>query len=497
MKAVILAAGIGSRLRPLTNDKPKCLVRICGKSLLEYQLDAHRVAGVKDIYIVVGYEAQAVRDYCKHIKDLNIHIVESVNYETTNNMYSLYLLREHLKGEAFILNNADLAIDNEIVNKMVQDKRQDLIMVDTSQYNDESMKISVDKKGVITDISKKIDEKNSYGCSIDYYKFSPETSKTLFAEVERTVEKEENLNQWTEVALQELMQARAISMEPIHTDGLRWMEVDNYEDLAIADMLFSDFDTTFADIDALFLDLDGTVYLGGNIIPGSDAFIQKMQKLGKKVYFLSNNSSKDKKQYVTRLKKLGIKAKEEDVILSTDGLIHYLKEKKVESVYVVGTKALSAQIEESGIRVTDEKPEYVVVGYDTELTYEKLVKASQLMHAGVEVIATHCDTVCPTDNGPVPDAGAILEMLRVTTGKEALKIFGKPEPSMVTFALDANEIDPQRAVMIGDRLYTDMKLAELAGMKSLLVLSGETSRDDIEQLEEYPTLTVSSLAKLV
>ncbi|GHV66169.1 hypothetical protein AGMMS49928_00200 [Spirochaetia bacterium] len=497
MKAVILAAGIASRLRPLTTNRPKCMVRVCNKPLLEYQLDAYRRANVKDIYIVAGYEAQAIRDYCNRIADLNIHVIESVDYKTTNNMYSLYLTRDYVKNEAFILNNADLIIDGNMVNMMVQDTHPDLIMVDTSQYNDESMKIRVNENGDIIDISKKISEQDAYGCSIDYYKFSSRTSKILFDTIEDIIENQKNRNQWTEVALQLLLQNQAIKMQPINTNRLPWVEIDNYADLSIADALFSDIDANLKNIELLFLDLDGTVYLGNTIIDGSREFIEKMKKAGKSIYFLSNNSSKDKKQYVEKLKMFNIEAKEDNIILSTDGLVHYLNEKGIKSVYVVGTEALVAMIENSGISVSDVNPEYVIVGYDTELTYEKLAKAGLFINRGIEVLATHCDMVCPTPEGAIPDAGSMLKLLEAATGKTPKEIFGKPHASMIYHILEKNGIQPKHAAMIGDRMYTDMKLAENAGIKSILVLSGETTRDDVQEADIHIDLIVPSLRALL
>src|SRR5690606_15301721 len=118
MIGVILAAGVGSRLRPMTNNKPKCLVTTAGKAILQYQIDAYREAGIDQLVIIVGYEGNAIRQYCKHIKDIKITILENSDYEITNNMYSLYLAKNHVEGSPFILNNADLSIDSKIVQKL-------------------------------------------------------------------------------------------------------------------------------------------------------------------------------------------------------------------------------------------------------------------------------------------------------------------------------------------------------------------------------------------
>jgi len=159
MIGVILAAGVGSRLRQMTNKKPKCLVASAGKPILQYQLDSYKNDGVKEIYIVVGYEGSAVKEYCKHIKDIKIYIVENEIYEDSNNMYSLYLLKDVIKGEQFILNNADLTIEDTLITMMLNDERGDLVAVDTGMFNEESMKVSVNDEKKIVDIAKRITKK--------------------------------------------------------------------------------------------------------------------------------------------------------------------------------------------------------------------------------------------------------------------------------------------------------------------------------------------------
>jgi len=497
IKAVILAAGVASRLRPLTNNIPKCMVRIYGKSLLEYQLDAYREANIKEIFIVVGYKANLIIDYCNKIKDLNITIIENKEYLTTNNMYSLYLVKNIIKNNAFILNNADLIIEKDIVKLMVQDKRSDLIMVDTEQYNNESMKICIDNNKNIIDISKEIPKNLAYGCSIDYYKFSKEFSILLFDKIEDIIEKEKVLTKWTEVAIQDLLKSKSLIMQPISIQGKQWLEIDDYTDLEISEKLFSSIRPDLSSIDMLFIDLDGTIYLDDKLIEGSDLFIQRMKEMGKKIYFVSNNSSKSKIQYVNKLKYLNINAVEEDIILSTDGLLNYLKEKDVKTVYVVGTKALCTQIKNCGINISDINPEYIVVGYDTELTYEKLATACILLKNEVEIIATHCDLVCPTSKGVIPDIGSILKIFEVAVGKTPMIVFGKPEASMISHLLSKHNIKHEKIAIIGDRLYTDMKLAENSGIKSILVLSGETQRIDVQNTNIHLDLLVPSLRHLL
>ena len=495
MIGLILAAGVGSRLRPMTNTKPKCLVRTAGKAILQYQLDSYKKAGITDIFIVVGYEGEAIRQYCKHIKDMNITIVENVDYETTNNMYSLYLLKDIAKGNPFILNNADLSVDVDIVKTLLEFPNANAVAVDTSLFNDESMKVVVQDE-VIVDISKKITHDKSFACSIDFYKFSAESSSIFFSEIIRIIEGENNLKDWTEVAMQRLFQSGRLQFKPCDIAGKEWVEIDNYEDLALSDRKFSAIDKELSKIEAVFLDLDGTIYVGSQVIVGVAQAIDKLRQSGKKIYFLSNNSSKSKNDYIKRLALYGISAALEDIILSTDGVLRYLKAADVENVYVLGTNSLKKTFIDNGFNIDGFSPEYVVLGYDTEITYQKLVAACKFINDGVDILATHCDDFCPSEYGPIPDIGAITEMIRITTGRSPKKVFGKPNKEMLSEFLRDNNIAPETALIVGDRLHTDIRLAHELGAKSLLVLSGETKRDQLEESQYAPNYVLGSLATI-
>ncbi len=496
MIGVILAAGIGSRLRPMTNTKPKCLVTTAGMPILRYQIDAYKAAGITELVLVVGYEGGAIRDYCKHIKDLDIHIVENPDYETTNNMYSLYLTRKFVGGNEFILNNADLSIDSSIVFDLLHHPASDAIAVDSSVYNGESMKVSVNAQGVITNIAKTISEADAFACSIDFYKFSRESSQVFFAEIERIIETEQNVKDWTEVAMQRLMQEGRLQFKPCDIQGKRWVEVDNYEDLALSDRLFSGLDEKLENIDNVLLDLDGTVYVGNRVVDGVADVIRKLRGKGKNIYFFSNNSSKTKPEYVARLAKLGIEAQEAQIVLSTDGLIDYLRRGKVENIHVLGTKAFKKALLDEGFRIDSDRPEYVVLGYDTELEYGKLSTVCRYINDGVDMLATHCDIFCPTEHGPVPDIGAVIEMLKATTGKVPVKVFGKPNAAMIEPLIREFMLDPKRTMIVGDRLHTDIRMARNFKCYGMLVLTGDTSRDQVEGSEDQPDFILNSIGDL-
>ena len=255
------------------------------------------------------------------------------------------------------------------------------------------------------------------------------------------------------------------------------------------------------EIDAVFLDLDGTIYLGGELIPGAIDFLKRCKEKGVKRFFLSNNSSRSVKQYLKKLHNFGIPAEEEDVLLSTHDLLSWLAKKNITQTWLIGTEGMREMLEERGITTDSENPEYVVLGYDTEINYEKISIASIHMHAGVPLVASHPDMVCPSPDGGLPDVGAYLAMLKVTTGVEPEHISGKPNAGMILHKIEELGLLPERCAMVGDRLYTDIAMANRAGCVGVLVLSGEATMDDVVELnegaEQMPTIIVNSVAELL
>ena len=409
-------------------------------------------------------------------------------------MYSLYLLKEHIYNRDFILNNADLVIDEQLVSKLINDERANLVAVDKGKYINESMKVSVDVSGKIDNISKLLDKKCSYGCSIDFYKFSSESSSIFFDKICNIIEGEGNIRDWTEVAMQKLFYNGLLEFYPFNVDGMPWVEVDNYDDLLLADQIFSQQNKKICEYQVFCLDLDGTVFIGENPIPGVADKINELKSLGKTVRFLSNNSSKCKSEYVELLCSFGISCSEEDIFISSDSAISYLKKLNVKKVYVLGTPSLETYVRECGIEICEDSPEFILVGYDTTLTYSKLVKASNLINKGIDFIATHSDRVCPTPYGPVPDVGLITDILEKTTGNNVYKVFGKPSKEMIDNIINNESVNIDDIIMVGDRLYTDIQMASDAKISSLLVLSGETKRDELEYSSVLPTYILKDLS---
>ena len=257
-----------------------------------------------------------------------------------------------------------------------------------------------------------------------------------------------------------------------------------------------DLNNIFHDKKIFFLDLDGTVYLGDKLISGADKFLEALRKNNVNYYFLSNNSSRSKQDYVAKLERMGIPAKLDQIILSTDGVIEFLRKKNIKNTYVLGTKSMKNMFSQAGIQPDSDDPDYVILGYDTELTYEKLKTTSLFLTQGKKFIAAHCDIVCPSPEGPLPDVGAMLALLEQATGRKPERIFGKPNPEMIKHILDKHEASTDQIVMVGDRIYTDMELAQRLNCDFILVLSGETTKKDLEALDSPPALVVENLGQL-
>ena len=250
-------------------------------------------------------------------------------------------------------------------------------------------------------------------------------------------------------------------------------------------------------IKAVFLDLDGTIYLGDSLIDGALDFLGRLEERGIKRYFLSNNSSKSVEQYVEKLRDLGIDADKDEVLLSTHDLISWLSKKEVTSTFLVGTEGMRSMLEEQGIETSSEQPEFVVLGYDTEISYEKLATASIHLHEGVQLVASHPDMVCPSPRGGLPDTGAYMSLFKATTGVGPVHVCGKPNKGMILHKVEDLGLKPSECCMVGDRLYTDIEMADRAGVYGILVLSGEASVDDVEEGELRPSLVVNSIAELL
>ncbi|WP_435174863.1 HAD-IIA family hydrolase [Halorussus sp. AFM4] len=505
MKGVILAAGIGSRLRPLTLRKPKSCVTVDGTPVLARQLRAYADAGVTDVTVIAGYLADDVRDCCADVADdrpeLDVTVRESEVFANTDNMYSLYLAREAVAGEPFVLTNGDVVFEPELLADLVEADADSAVATDTATHSGEAMKVTVGDDGRVTHIAKSVPEEVAHGVSTDAYRFSADFSALLFEEITGTIEREGDYDGWTEAAIDRIVKNRDHDLEPADVSGRRWVEIDDHQDLRAADRRFSSL-SPLGEKEAVFFDLDGTVYLDDELVAGVDEAVAALRERGVDVYFLSNNSSKWKDDYAERLTGLGIPADPDDVLLSTDGVVRHLRRTDPDGVFVLGTDEMRAAVADAGVdAVTDpgsgeDAPDAVVVGFDTDLTYEKARKATLAIRDGATFLQAHPDAVCPTAEGFVPDCGAIAAMIERATDRRPARVFGKPGPEMVAPVLDREGYAPEDVVVVGDRLETDVRLAEAVGCESVCVLSGEATRDEIEASDRRPTLIAPTAGAL-
>ncbi len=247
------------------------------------------------------------------------------------------------------------------------------------------------------------------------------------------------------------------------------------------------------------LDMDGTIYLDEDLFPGTKPFLEAVKERGGRYLFLTNNSSRSVDAYVDRLARMGIEAGREDFLTSTDALIDHLKGRPPYKLcYVFGTESFRAQLEGTGIPVTAERSDEVdclLIGFDTELTFQKLEDACILLNRGVDFIATNPDWVCPTWYGSVPDCGSVCEMLYRAAGRRPL-VIGKPKPAMVELAIKRTGFTPEQTLVVGDRLYTDIAAGVNAGVDTAFVLSGEGTRADLAASEVKPAWVFDDIAAL-
>ncbi len=247
---------------------------------------------------------------------------------------------------------------------------------------------------------------------------------------------------------------------------------------------------------AFFFDLDGTIYLGNKIFDGVHELIKLLKERNKKFFFLSNNSSKSTSDYLLKLKKLKLDATLDNIIISQHPTIDFLKKEGYKKVFLMGNKSLKEEFKEEGFEITEDNPEILVLGFDQELTYQRLVKASEFLQNDIPYIATHLDDRCPTEDGYIPDAGGIASLLYKTVERMP-RVFGKPNKEMILFKLQQIGVSPEDAVMFGDRLYTDIKMGINAGVTTCLVLSGESTLEMAEISENKPDFILEGVWKLL
>lgn len=248
------------------------------------------------------------------------------------------------------------------------------------------------------------------------------------------------------------------------------------------------------------LDMDGTIYMGSTLFPFTKKFLSTLTANGIGYSFLTNNPTKSLADYVKKLQKIGIEATEEEVYTTAVATIEYIKMKYPEAkrLFILGTPSMVAEFERAGfISVPDdpaERPDVLVVAFDMTLEYSRLCRAAWWAKQGIPYIATNPDKVCPTDQEVIlVDCGSMCKCIEYATDRQPDIVIGKPNPDMLSgikhkYGLQADEI-----AMCGDRIYTDVKMAQNAGALGVLVLSGETTLETALNSNPQPPITAKNI----
>jgi HAD superfamily hydrolase (TIGR01450 family) len=252
-------------------------------------------------------------------------------------------------------------------------------------------------------------------------------------------------------------------------------------------------------------DLDGTIYLGDGLLPGAKRLVLKLRELGKRVIFLSNNPTKDPKMYAEKLGTLGLKTPASEIVNTVVTMTEWLlREHPEATVFPISEEPLKNSLSEAGIRISEDPGEIdiVIASYDRTFDYRKLQIAFDAIwfYERAMLVTTNPDRYCPLPGGRgEPDAAAIVAAIEACTGTKCRVNVGKPDPIMLETVMDLIGLDAQDCVVSGDRLYTEIRMAKGAGIPSAIVLTGETTEDDLvgEPAENLPDYVLERIDQLV
>ena len=246
------------------------------------------------------------------------------------------------------------------------------------------------------------------------------------------------------------------------------------------------------------LDLDGTVYLGDKLIGNMVSTLNKIRNSGRKIIYLTNNSSKSASKYLEKLKRLGIYESGDEVYTSLMAAAEYLVAVMPEKrVFVLGTEDAKRELAKKGVKIAEQGADVALLCYDTEMTYDKIVCFNNLLAGGAEYIATHPDFTCPADGPFVPDAGSFIKLFEASSGRVPSLICGKPYEIMGEALLRKFGGQKRQFVMVGDRLNTDIAFAKNNGFFSILVLSGETDSALYKKSSVKADLALNDLNEII
>lgn len=245
--------------------------------------------------------------------------------------------------------------------------------------------------------------------------------------------------------------------------------------------------------DGYLIDLDGTMYSGQQEIPAAQTFIKRLHHYNMPHLFVTNNSARTPEATAEKLRSLAIPATAENILTSSMTTARLLAAHGLSSVYIIGEDGLQEAVRQQGLTVTADHPDAVVIGIDRQINYDKLSKALLALQAGARFYSTNADVVIPDGAGFLPGNGSLTAVLSTAIGCQPFFI-GKPEAYMLEDALTFMQCDASRVLMVGDNYDTDIRAGMNAGLDTLLVHTGVTTKAMLRQHDQQPTYTIDSLA---
>jgi 4-nitrophenyl phosphatase len=482
--AIVLAAGESQRF-----GQPKQLLPVGNKTMIQHVVDVVLYSPVQQVIVVLGCRAAEIE---ASVADRPVQVV--VNQEWKSGLSSsvqagLSAVEPEVSAAIFILADQP-GVTAEVIAKLVERYRENRapIVVPTHQgrrgnpvlFNRslfaELLQVKGDQGGrqLITEHAGRVEEVEV-------------GTEAIFTDID-TADDYRTANLQTPNAPNK---TSASSVEPFGTPTLRpgSGQASNFQP-PISSL------QPPTSINSLIIDLDGVLYRGGEAIVGAQEFIALLQREGVPFLLLTNNSTRTPGQYVKKLGEMGITIEESDVLTSAQATALYLEAiaRPGARVYAIGEEGLRAALRDK-YTITEEGADFVVVGMDSQLTYERLRASTLLIRGGARFIATNPDKTLPTEEGLVPGNGAILAAFEAATGVAPF-VVGKPEPAIFDLALARMGVGKEGAAVIGDRLETDILGGQRAGLSTILVLSGVTSRQELENSTIKPDLVFESVRQL-
>ena len=252
--------------------------------------------------------------------------------------------------------------------------------------------------------------------------------------------------------------------------------------------------------DAYIFDLDGTVYLGDRLLPTAGETITRLRAIGKRTVFLSNNPTRTRAEYAAKLTRLGLSTPASDVINSSFVMVDFLQKRiPAAKLFVVGEQSLCDELSHGGFILTNEATavDAVIASFDRTFNYQKLQIAFDAINNGARFFATNADRYCPVPGGGQPDAAAMVAAIEACTNTIIEAIVGKPSHFMAEAILNLLDLPPEKCIMIGDRLETDVLMGLNAGMAGTLTLTGATNAEMLAQSDIVPMYVIQQLSDLI